>query len=78
MTISNAKNLFERKHKDLTVTRIVDYDKDHFVLVAVKDPSKNDEVDPFYYVDKNDGSDGWFAIDDFEKFASLMGGGLDE
>ena len=78
MTINNAKNLFMRKNPDLTVTDIFDYDDDHFVLVAVKDPSRNDWIDPYYYVDKKTGETGAFCIgDDFEKFANLMGGGYD-
>ncbi len=73
MTIEKAKAVFETEHPGLTVLKIFDWDDTRYVISAVEDPDRNDYVDPFFYVDKNDETIGSFAPgEDFERFADLM------
>ena len=73
MTIEEAKDIFESKNNNLMVVKIFDWDDKRFVLSAVPDKSRNDYIDPFYYVNKVDGSIGSFGPgEDFERFAKLM------
>lgn len=74
MTIDEAKSIFSKSHPELTITKIVDFDNDRFVLCAVKDlENKMFEMDPFYSVNKKTKEVQWFSpIEDLEKFGRLM------
>ena len=53
--------MFKKKHPNLTVTMVIDYDKDHYVVEALKDSTKVDYSDPFYGVNKHTGQVSYFT-----------------
>lgn len=60
---------FEKKHKDLTVTDMIDYDSKFFVITAVKDLSTIDFNDPYYAIRKSDGVECSFSpMDNLDTF----------
>lgn len=69
-----AMELFSSQFKNLTIRKIVSWDKDTYVLCAVENPDDSgDEMDPFYAIDKNTGAISWFSpMEDIEKFSKLM------
>lgn len=74
ITEEKALSIFSEKYPKLTVTKIVDYDKTHFVICAIQD-MKNmfEELDPFYAVDKINGRITYFSpAGDLEHFGKLM------
>lgn len=46
---------FKREFPELTITRVLDYDKRHFVVEAVKSLDISDYNCPYYGVDKRTG-----------------------
>ena len=61
MTPQEAYSAFQKKHKKLTVTECIDYDKDHYVFVAVENPNEPDYSDPYYAVNKRNGEVSFFS-----------------
>lgn len=55
MKCNEAMNIFSKKHPNLTITRCIDYDEDHYVLEAVKNLNAENYGDTFFGVDKNSG-----------------------
>jgi hypothetical protein len=51
----NVSNAFNKKHPDLHINYIVDYDNDSYIVNATKTPNDIDEYDPFYIVYKSSG-----------------------
>lgn len=74
ISIDEAREIFEEQNPELTITKIVDYDNQSYVLCAVKDPDNSfDEMDPFYSVDKRTKEISWFSpMLDLEKFSRMM------
>lgn len=56
MKFEQAIKTFSAKFPKLTVVRCVDYDNEHYVIEAVKDVNGVDYNDPFYAVDKRNGT----------------------
>lgn len=76
MTIEEAQKQLEQKYPNLTVVRGVDYDKEHYVFSA---PASDEELDPFYGVDKKTGEITHFSPeDDLEHFLDVWDEGEDE
>lgn len=69
-----AKKKFSEKFPELTITKIVDYDNNHFVVCAVRDVDNAfEELDPFYAIDKNNGEVSYFSpAGDLKHFGKLM------
>lgn len=55
MDFSEAIKKFKREFPELTITRVLDYDKRHFVVEAVKSLDTSDYNCPYYGVDKRTG-----------------------
>lgn len=68
MTPQEAYAAFNKKYSKLTVTECIDYDKDHYVFVAVENPNEVDYGDPYYGVNKRNGEVSYFAPDDIEEW----------
>lgn len=69
MTIEEAQKQLEKRYPNLTVVRGVDYDKEHYVFSA---PTSDEELDPFYGVDKRTGEITHFSPeDDLEHFLDV-------
>lgn len=67
---------FKKAHPDLTVTTVLDYDENYYVLEAVKDTSKTDYNAPFFAIGKKDGKIVNFTPgEDFDKFFDAMDNG---
>lgn len=56
MNFKQAMNEFIKHSPDLTILRCIDYDSEHYVIEAVKDPNVTDYNSPYYGVDKNTGA----------------------
>ena len=56
MTFNDAIVNFTSKFPELTVTLVIDYDKDHFVIEALKNIGVADYNSPYYGVDKRNGN----------------------
>lgn len=64
---------FRKKHSDLNVMMIVDYDDEHYVLEAIKDKSAIDYSDPYYGINKHTGAITHFSpAGDLEKFNNAL------
>ena len=57
-SVKQAYQVLKKKHPDLTVTKAALYDRNYYMFIAVKNPNEkpNREIDPFYAVDKRDGT----------------------
>lgn len=55
MKFTEAIKVFKREFPELTITRVLDYDKKHFVIEAVKDLEIADYNCPYYGLDKHSG-----------------------
>ena len=56
MTFNDAIAKFTSKFPELTATLVIDYDKDHFVIEALKNIDVADYNSPYYGVDKRNGN----------------------
>lgn len=54
MNYKEAIKIFKTEFPDLTVTKCIDYDDEHFVIEAVKDLKQSDYNSPYYAVGKAD------------------------
>lgn len=69
MTSAEAYSLFVSKKHNLTVTSMVDYNQQYFVVCAVEDVNKADYNAPYYAIDKNTGKIVLFTPgEDFDSF----------
>lgn len=55
MTVVRVIKHFNKSFPDLTVTRVIDYDRKHYVVEALRDINSADYNCPYYGVDKNSG-----------------------
>ena len=55
MKFTEAIKVFKREFPELTITRVLDYDRKHFVIEAVKDLDIADYNCPYYGLDKHSG-----------------------
>lgn len=76
MTKEEAIEIFMKKHSGRKVNRVGDEGK-HYIIDAT-DPSKEDEVDPFFAVDKKTGEITNYFPEDLIKFGQMMGYGDEE
>ena len=69
-----ALQMFNREHRDLTVTAMGNYKTSHYVLTAVKDPNKTDYSDPYYLVNKETGRATQFIpqLDDIDELQNAF------
>ena len=73
MTETEALKLFKKKYPKLTATKIVNADKNHFLVVAFEDINKKyEEIDPYYYIDKTTKEIGFYTITDIIEFSKLI------
>lgn len=69
-----AEKLLGDKYPKLIITKIVDYDDDHYVIEAVKSLEEPDYNLPYYGVDKNTGEITSFSPgEDLDYFFEKMG-----
>lgn len=67
-----ALDSFKRANPKLTVTMLIDYDRDHYVVEAVKDLNVM-EFDPFYGIDKRTHAiTGFTPAADIEEFYKAL------
>lgn len=52
MNVNKVMSVFRAKFPKLTITRVIDYDREHFVVEALEDLSKLNYNNPYYGVDK--------------------------
>lgn len=71
-TTRRIKELVAASMPELVVNKILDWDKEHYVIVA---PHRNklDELDPYYSVNKHNGEIRPFYVgENFLKFAKVV------
>lgn len=56
LTLEECKKRFNSQYKNLKIMEIVDLDKSNYVFTAVEKPSDIDYGDPFYKINKINGS----------------------
>lgn len=56
MSIGEAVDLFKKKNRGLVVTARGSYDSNYYVVCAVENPKEVDRTNPFYFINKSDGS----------------------
>ena len=64
---------FKKKHKDLVVTGMCDYNSQFYLITAVKDPNDVDFNYPYYAIRKTDGVECSFSpMDNLDDFLEAM------
>lgn len=62
-------SMFNALHKDLTVTAIIDYTRDLYVVEAVRSTSEPDYSDPYYVIEKKTGrTSTFYPMTDLDNF----------
>lgn len=73
MNVDTAMHVFGKAYPKLIITRVIDYDKRHFVIEAVENMKSPDYGGSFYGVDKKTKEvTGFFPSLDIEAFFDAM------
>lgn len=71
MTVDEARKLVKKKYPNRQIGAVGDEGK-HFIVVAI-DPKNNDEIDPYFAVDKKTGEITNYLPEDIIEFGQMMG-----
>lgn len=72
-SLEECKKIFKNKFPNLTITNVVDLDKNSYVFTALLNPNKVNDNDPFYMINKNTGKISEYnPILDLERYSNAL------